>query len=852
MASKAESGGPSTREARGTGSTESRLICWSNVAVLVTALLLLHLTARYHYLLFHHLVEVFRVVTLGCIFIVAWHTRRWATSGLLMIIGMAALPIGGLELLHSLAYKGMGIFADDANLPTQLWSGFRLLEAGAFLAAVLHSQCRPSQASRYLLAFSLVGASIGLLILTGHFPDSYIEGQGLTRFKVVSEYITIGLFLASGILLVMRHPLEDRQVMWLMLAALLCNALSGAAFTRYADVFGMANEVGHYLLLISTYLVYRAILASSLTTPFRLLFREIKQNERHLEDLVAQRTEQLRHSQILNDTFIARSPVSMFLTDDEGHFILANPALARLIGKPSARLIGCTAREVMNAEDAEQLMAPVEHARRRGRPQRVRLRLTGPERCHHLDATYFPLTLEQARTGCGVVVRNITQQEEAQRRIEFLARHDALTQLPNRHTFAEQANQWLARHGNDGTLFLIYLDLDNFKDINDSLGHTAGDQLLCTLATRLRQLAREHDLLSRYGGDEFMLLIDRPDRAGAEALAGELLGLVAQPMVIEQRELVVSASVGIANAPRDGLDVTTLFRNADLAMYAAKTDGRNTLRFFDQGMQQQVNERLTLLGHLRNALSRNELEVYYQPQVCLQSGALVGLEALLRWRHPELGWVTPDRFIPVAEESALILPIGEWVLREACRQVQAWRQAGMTDVTLAVNLSAVQLQRTDIARLTDQVLEESGLPAERLELELTEGILLQQHERLDNVLQRLKALGVQLAIDDFGTGYSNLTYLQRFAVDKLKIDQSFVLDMDRNPENRAIVAAILQMAHGLKLTVIAEGAGSAEVVATLRALDCDMAQGFHYARPMPAGQLMTWWHARQAAAREDA
>lgn len=839
---------PSTPDNPLAGGKEARLICWKNVTILLIALLLLHLTARYHFLLFHHLIEVFRVVTLGCIFIVAWHTRFWATSGLLMIIGMAALPIAGLELLHSLAYKGMGIFPDDANLPTQLWTGFRLLEAGAFLLAVVHSRQRVSLAPRYLLAFSLVGSSIGLLIFTGHFPDSFIEGQGLTRFKVVSEYATIGLFLSSGVLLVLRRHLVDGQVIGLMLAALLCNALSGAAFTRYADVFGMANEVGHYLLLISTYLVYRAILASSLSSPFRLLFREIKQSERHLEELVMHRTEQLRHSQILNDTFISRSPVSMFLTEADGRFILANPALARLLGQREEQLIGRTAHEIMSPQDAQALMAPAHEAQRQGKPQRARLSLPGRNQRHHLDATYFPLALEkEGGMGCGVIARDITQQEEAQRHIEHLAHHDGLTQLPNRHTFAEHVTRRLARHGAGGTLFLIYLDLDNFKDINDSLGHTAGDQLLCTLATRLRQLTSEQDLLSRYGGDEFMLLIERQDHLRAEAFAGELLSLISQPMLIEQYELVVTASVGIAGAPQDGLDFTTLFRNADLAMYAAKADGRNTLRFFDQRMQQLANERLTLLGHLRNALPRHELEIYYQPQLCLHTGKLVGVEALLRWRHPELGWVTPDRFIPIAEDSALILPIGEWVLREACRQVQAWRQEGLTGVTLAVNLSAIQLQRTDIAKLTHDVLEESGLPAQRLELELTEGILLQEHEWLHSVLKRLKALGIQLAIDDFGTGYSNLTYLQRFAVNKLKIDQSFVLDMDRNPESHSIVAAILQMAHGLKLVVIAEGAGNADVVAALQELHCDIVQGFHYARPMPAEQLMAWWRSRENA-----
>jgi len=440
------------------------------------------------------------------------------------------------------------------------------------------------------------------------------------------------------------------------------------------------------------------------------------------------------------------------------------------------------------------------------------------------------------------LTQEIEERRQAEQRVEFLAYHDVLTQLPNRELARDRFMQALADSQRHKTLVAVaFLDLDHFKTINDSLGHACGDLLLQQVANILRRHVRQSDTVSRQGGDEFLLILkDLPDVETVTAVVSKLIEEVSKPLFLDDQDISTSASVGIAMAPHDGEDFDVLMQHADTAMYRAKEEGRNTYRFFDDRMNSASMERLTLRNGLRRALELGQFVLHYQPQVDLATGRVFGAEALIRWQHPEWGLVPPGRFIPVAEESGLIVPIGDWVIEEACRQAVAWRKAGLPPLTVAVNLSALQFRRGQVEDVVARALVMSGLPANLLELELTESVLISDAEAVETRLKALKSLGVKLAIDDFGTGYSSLSYLKRFSVDKLKIDQSFVRDLERNPQEVAIVRAIIQMANGLGLSTIAEGVETLTMMQTLRALGCQEGQGYWFAKPLPAAAFEDW------------
>jgi len=426
-------------------------------------------------------------------------------------------------------------------------------------------------------------------------------------------------------------------------------------------------------------------------------------------------------------------------------------------------------------------------------------------------------------------------------RIQRLAFYDALTGLPNRALLMDRAAQALTLSAKDDKeTALLFLDLDRFKMVNDSLGHHVGDGLLRSIAGRLRGCLRETDTVSRLGGDEFVVLLPETGGDIAAQMAERILGVVAQPYVIEDYRLSITPSIGISVYPKDGSDVESLVKHADTAMYHAKEKGRNTYQFFTGDMNSTVLERLTIESGLRQALERDEFLLEYQPQYDIQTHGLVGLEALIRWQHPEWGRVPPSRFIPVAEDSGLIVPIGEWVVREACRQNMYLQSLGFPKVQVAVNIASPQfIQRFE--ELIERVLAETGMDPQYLELELTEGIVMQGEGSIQRRLHKLKDLGVKLAIDDFGTGYSSLSYLKRFPIDKLKIDQSFVRDIIDDQDDLAITRAVISLGHSLRLTVIAEGVETEQQLSFLREEGCDQAQGFFFSRPLSVKALGDWF-----------
>ena len=441
------------------------------------------------------------------------------------------------------------------------------------------------------------------------------------------------------------------------------------------------------------------------------------------------------------------------------------------------------------------------------------------------------------------LARSVDEHKRLEALLQHQASYDTLTGLPNRALLQDRLKQAIATAmRSPAPIWIIFVDLDRFKLVNDSLGHKAGDAMLKQVATRLQSVVREADTVARLGGDEFVLVLpERIDGSGklSAAVVQRILDAVAQPMMIEGHEFVTTCSMGIAVYPNDGVDGETLMTHADIAMYCAKEVGRNNFRFYAPAMDARTLERLRLEGELRHALERNEFELHYQPQVDLRTGRIVGMESLIRWRHPELGMIPPAHFIGLAEETGLIVPIGAWVMRTACAQNQAWQRAGLGRLRVAVNLSARQFAQKNLAESIMTILQETGLPASDLEIELTESLVMTDVERAVGVLDELKAIGVQLSIDDFGTGYSSLSYLKRFPIHVLKIDQSFVRDIASSTDDAAIVALIISLAHSLKLNVIAEGVETPEQLAYLNQHDCDEMQGYLFSRPVPAAAFET-------------
>ncbi|MCW5613191.1 MAG: EAL domain-containing protein [Rubrivivax sp.] len=485
------------------------------------------------------------------------------------------------------------------------------------------------------------------------------------------------------------------------------------------------------------------------------------------------------------------------------------------------------------------------------------------------DGSTFPVELTVSQTELDgrpqyvVMFRDITDRRVTQERLQYLANYDSLTGLPNRTLFRDRLGHAMARARRSGQpMALMFLDLDHFKVINDSLGHEVGDQLLRHVAETLRNCLRRVDSLARHGapeaedsftvsrlgGDEFTVIAEQVGSAeDAALLARRILEALETPFHWLDNELHVAASIGISMYPADDTDLDGLIRHTDMAMYRSKAMGRGTYSFFSEELSAEVAARLSLENHLRRALERQEFLLHYQPKARLATGVVTGVEALIRWHPPGRGLVPPDRFIRVLEDSGLILPVGAWAIRAACAELAAWDRAGAPPLTLAVNLSARQFRQPYLARFIADTLAETGVDPRRLELELTESLLMEDTEANRSVFAALAALGVRVAIDDFGTGHSSLSYLKRFAIDTLKIDRSFVSELPQDAEDCAIATAIVAMAHSLNMKVVAEGVETVEQADYLRGLGCNEIQGYLVSRPLPAPQLLAWLEKRRGS-----
>lgn len=535
-----------------------------------------------------------------------------------------------------------------------------------------------------------------------------------------------------------------------------------------------------------------------------------------------------------------QSAEGIMITDAEGHILMVNRAFSKITGYSAAEVLGRDPRLLSSGHHAPHFYRAMWNM------VHTAGHWYGEMWNRRKDGDIYPelVSISQVLDGDGKVSHyvgifsDISEHKANEAHIQHLAQFDALTGLPNRSLLADRVGQALSSVERKGDpLALVFLDLDRFKNVNDSLGHRIGDELLIQVAQRLQSELRDEDTVSRLGGDEFILVLPGATADGAAHVAEKILKALSCPYRIEQHELTITPSLGIAMYPADGESYEALSMCADAAMYRAKQGGRHTFRFFTREMQERSERTLQLENALRRVLELEQLRLHYQPQIALDGDRVIGVEALLRWEHPELGRVSPADFIPIAEDSGLILPIGEWVLRTAVRQMKAWIDAGMAPLVMSVNLSAVQFRQARLPELVSQILDEFGLPPRCLELELTEGVAMENPLAAITVINDLHERGVRMSIDDFGTGYSSLSYLKRFKVSKLKIDQSFVRDIARDPDDEAIVDAIIGLSRSLGLQTIAEGVETAEQLAFLRDKGCHQVQGYFFAEPMPAAEF---------------
>ena len=662
------------------------------------------------------------------------------------------------------------------------------------------------------------------------------------------KVFTIPKLSAKGVPLPMAHALDGRT--GFVVAHDYRNQEVVAAFRPVGDLgLGMVLKMDsaelyapvwdqlRYLLPLMLGMIAVALLL--LRWQFTPLVRGLVRSERKAREALAQ----LQNSENRVQAVLDNVEEGIITLNDTGMIELFNPGAERMFGYRSHEVIGKSMSILMpepfRSEHDEYLGRYLDTG------QSSVMGVAREVGALRRDGGLFPMELRISEFYLGGLrrfigtMRDITERRATEAKIIHLAHFDALTNLPNRRLVQDRIQQAIVGAQRSGSEFaVLFIDLDKFKDVNDTLGHDAGDRLLEIVAHRLTESLRAQDTVGRQGGDEFIVLLASLSTAeDAARVAQKILDAMAVPFELNGQTLRSGASIGIATYPQDGADVETLLKNSDTAMYGAKDAGRNNYQFFAEEMNAASAERLLLEGSLRLAIERNEFLLHYQPLVDIGTGRIVATEALVRWDHPQLGRIGPARFIPVAEESGLIVPLGEWVLRQACTQLMLWREQGIQPPRMVVNLSPRQFRQKHLLRNFYRVLSETGVDPHWLGLEITESVIMDNPEISIGILQELKALGFELSLDDFGTGYSSLSYLKRLPIDKLKIDQSFVRDITTDVDDEAMVAAIIVMAHQLNIEVVAEGVETEGQLAFLREQGCDEFQGYLFSRPQPPEEL---------------
>ncbi|WP_019594046.1 EAL domain-containing protein [Thioalkalivibrio sp. ALM2T] len=800
------------------------------VVIWVLGLQLPDIVPREHLAAFHIATELFVVVVAVLVFAVGYHVidrRRMAAS---LLLACAFLAVALLNFLHLMTYPAMPDFITPNSTQQTLffWLAARLVGAVALLAYValpMVTQSNGPPRVVYLIGSLLLVAALAWVGLwhAEIVPPLFGSLGGLTPIRMGIEALMIALHLVTLALFTLRRELLQRPGIPLVAAALILSMGSGMFFMFYAPLTDAPSVLAQLYKIAAFVLIYQGLFRESVRAPLKHL------HEAHRD---IERREQ-RYQQLLET-----APDGVLVTDMHGRIVMVNRNIERLFGYPRQQLIG---------EPVERLVPERLRARHRthreAQAHTINRRTMGQVsdlRGRRSDGSEFPLDISlnafEGDEGRRITafIRDITDRQRREARIQHQATHDSLTELPNRWLLQDRLTQGIAqaeRHGHP--IAVMLLDLDNFKMVNDTFGHHEGDQLLKAVGARLQGALDQEATIGRFGGDEFMILLTNvEDEQAIGVIAERILDIFTSPFQTEQaRRLTSTGSLGIALFPRDARDERSLVRYADMAMYEAKHSGRNTYAFFSQHLDAQVHEEQRLQQRLQQALGNDGLALHYQPLVDVASNRVIGVEALARWTDSELGPVAPTRFITSAEATGLILPLGEWVISEACEQLAQWSRAGL-ELRVAINVSAMQFRQHDLVQRLGAILEATGAPPEHLEIEVTETVAMADVALTRDQLRGLKALGIRVALDDFGTGYSSLAYLKSLPIDKLKIDRSFIADIGQDPESEMILRSIVHLGHSLGLTLVAEGVETTAQRDFLRTIGCDLYQGWVHSSAM--------------------
>ncbi|SEM69906.1 PAS domain S-box-containing protein/diguanylate cyclase (GGDEF) domain-containing protein [Candidatus Frackibacter sp. WG12] len=537
------------------------------------------------------------------------------------------------------------------------------------------------------------------------------------------------------------------------------------------------------------------------------------------------------------NSIFEHNPDAVFTIALNGNFTHVNPKAEKLSGYKANEILSMNFHQLLTLKDLKKTLQHFTEATN-GKPQTYECTMIHKDG-HHIKTSVknFPMTVDNEIIGVYCIVKDITENKRLEEKIHHMAYHDALTNLPNRNLLNEQLKQSLIDAKEDNQILaILFIDLDRFKMINDTIGHNIGDLVLQQVAKKLAKCIRNHDIVARLGGDEFVILMKNINKKQVRKVAERIIDEFSSPFIVEDYEIFTSPSIGISLYPKDGDEAETLIKYADIAMYSVKEKGKNNYQFYNSQLNRMLSRKSKLENGLRKALDKNELSIYYQPQVNLKTGKIIGMEALLRWHHPKLGFISPAEFIPIAEETGLIMPIGEWVLRTACKQNKIWQHAGLEPISIAVNVSAHQFQSENFVEQITNTLNETQLKPSCLELEITEN-KMKNIEELTLLLNRLKKTGVKIAVDDFGTGYSSLSILDQLPIDNLKIDQSFIHNIIDDYNKAAITKTIITMGNDLNFKVTAEGIETEQQITFLKENDCNIGQGYLFERPLPAEKI---------------
>ena len=778
----------------------------------------------------HTLLEFASMLVCGAVATVAWNARELEVPRSVHVLGSACAGALLLDLAHTLSFPGMPdlITPNSATKSAALFMASRLLTALALLG-VATLPWRLDHEPRWVrwvpaaVAAYVIAVSSWVLGWPGSVPALVIDGQALSTTKQVGEALLVGLFLAASALFVRRLRTPQPFDVASLLCAAVLMAIGEVLLTLYTRLTDLALVVGHVYKVLGFWMVYRTIVADSIRSPY--------------QRLTASR-QQLRQSEDELRTITDNIPALVAFVDNEQRYRFVNRNYERWLGMKPEQMLGKTAQQIYGAGNYAALQPCLERALT-GQTFEVDHRIVAVKGAvgRWFSIMYMPkVGADGVVSGIYILGSDITDRKEAENRAHFLAEHDELTTLPNRAAFQSAVTRALDACAREASQFaVIFVDVDRFKVINDTLGHAAGDRLLQTLAERMKQVVRGKDLVARMGGDEMCLLLhDVRDASHASEIAERVLAALKVPVELRSgMQHHVTVSAGVAIFPQDGTDVETLLRHADIAMYRAKAAGRDGFALFGAHDGKPAEARLNLELELRRAIDAEELVLHYQPRVDVLTGRPLGMEALVRWQHPQRGLLAPAHFIDIAEETGLIVPMGSWVLHQAGQVLRRLERGGAPGLTMSINVSARQFRSP---RLVDEVaamLAACGCRPQQIELELTESAVMDQPDLAEATMRRLKGLGVRLAMDDFGTGYSSLGALKRFPVDCVKIDRSFVNDIPGDAGDAALTRAIIAMGHSLGLHVVAEGVERRDQLDFLRAEGCDEYQGYYFAKPMP-------------------